>query len=152
MPIELVYWVPVAIGAGGAVWDILHRRLPNLLCVAMAVAAATALGLTMGIAALPWALAHSVIALLVGMVLFRLGMIGGGDAKFYAAAALGLPLDQGLSMLGWTSVAGLVLLAAMFSARKVQKIPTPKDGAGKWTVPYGVAIFFGYLLTVINSN
>ena len=101
-----------------------------------------------GAAAAPSALLHAALALLVGMVLFRLGAVGGGDAKFYAAAALALPLGQALFLLGWTSAVGLALLLVMAIARLFRPASRGTSLLRGWSVPYGVAIFGGLALTL----
>lgn len=141
-----------AIAAAGAFLDIRDMRLPNWLCAALAVAAAAGLALSQGTAPLPGALLHAVIALLAGMLLFRLGAIGGGDAKFYAAAALAIPASPvtgPLALLGWTSAAGLVLLIAMATGRRM--LGRPGGLLKGWAVPYGVAIAAGFVIALLRA-
>jgi prepilin peptidase CpaA len=148
-----VWLLPAAaIAAGGAYLDIRDRRLPNWLCAALALAAAAGLALSQGAALLPSAVLHAAIALVVGMLLFRLGAIGGGDAKFYAAAALAIPASPmagPLAMVGWTSAAGLVLLIAMATGRRM--LGRPGGLLKGWAVPYGVAIAAGFLITAFRG-
>jgi prepilin peptidase CpaA len=139
--LELAFMPAVAIAAAGAFFDIKSRRLPNWLCAALAVAAVGGAYFAYGTDILPGAALHALLALLAGMVLFGFGIIGGGDAKFYAAAALGLPLPSALALLGWTSAAGLALLLAMLLGRMVTGRSLALRG---WDVPYGVAIFAGF--------
>ncbi len=132
----------------GAGLDIKSRRIPNALCVALALASFASLVTGFGYDAVWGALGHSVIALVAGMTLFKLGMIGGGDAKFYAAAALGLPLDRALPMLLWTSIGGLLLLLALMLVFAVKRrFDGPRDKKGRVLLPYGVAIFVGLAIT-----
>lgn len=148
MSLSAWYWLCLAIGAVGAVWDIGWRKLPNLLCLALAAAGLTAVWQVLGVAALPSSLAHAALALIAGMLLFRLGVIGGGDAKFYAAAACALPLGRALPFLGWTSVSGLALLLVMMATRLAMKKPAAPKG---WSVPYGVAIYGGLAITLLGA-
>ena len=139
-----------AIAAAGAFLDIRDQRLPNWLCAALALAALTGLAFSRGAALLPWALLHAAVALVVGMLLFRLGAIGGGDAKFYAAAACAFPLLPAagpLGLLGWTSAAGLALLIAMAAGRRMLGRPVFLKG---WAVPYGVAIAAGFWIALLR--
>lgn len=92
---------------------------------------------------------HAVAALILGMVLFGVGFIGAGDAKMYSAVAFAIPLPNALEMLGWTSVAGLTVLIAMFLARRIAGKPISKDGKS-FTVPYGVAVATGFWLTILS--
>jgi prepilin peptidase CpaA len=136
------------VAAVGAVWDIISRRIPNVLCGVLAVTALASLVLSQGIGIAGWGLLHGLVALVVGMLLFRLGMIGGGDAKFYAAAALGVPFNEALPMLFWTSIGGAgLLLALMVTFALKRKIGGPRDKKGRVMVPYGVAIFIGFAVS-----
>lgn len=140
-----------AIAAAGAFLDIKDQRLPNWLCGALALAALGGLALSEGAAQLPWALLHAGIALVVGMLLFRLGAIGGGDAKFYAAAACAIPASPvagPLALLGWTSAAGLALLIAMAIGRRLLGRSVFQRG---WAVPYGVAIAAGLWIALFHQ-
>ena len=142
----------ILIAAAGGIWDIRVRRIPNLVSLALAAAALGYLMLQSDFdaGAAKSAGLHAVIALLVGMALFRLGVIGGGDAKLYAAGALGVPLGKALFMLGWTSVAGLVLLIVMMIMRRLGMPVGPRDDKGHVLVPYGVAIAAGFAVTLLE--
>ena len=145
--------VALLVGAAGAIWDIMYRRLPNMLCLIFAFTAMASLIGIHGLATLYEGLGHGLTALVIGAVLFRIGMIGGGDAKFYAAAATGLPFEKVLSMLGWTSVTGLCLLVAMALVRRMRGLPVVSGPDGKsWSVPYGVAIFGGFAATIARDT
>ena len=143
MHFEMAFLPASVVGALGAYWDLKERRLPNWLCAVFAMSAVAGLVASQGFVPLQSSVLHALIALVVGMLLFRIAMIGGGDAKFYAAGALGLPVNMALPFLGWTSAAGLVLFMFMFVARRIAHAP---GGALRgWSLPYGVAIFFGFL-------
>ncbi|WP_341712976.1 prepilin peptidase [Erythrobacter sp.] len=100
MAAEIALALAAALGLIGAVWDLRTRRIPNWLVLAMAVAAAAAAALGPDWTLVGSTAIHALIALLVGMLLFAVRMIGAGDAKFYAAAAFAIPLDRALPMLG----------------------------------------------------
>lgn len=146
--VALYYLPALALAAAGAVTDIRSRRIPNLLCIALAVVGIATLTLSAGVDAWPWSLLFALAALLIGMALFAAGMIGGGDAKFYAAAACGLPSQEWYHLLGWVSLSGLLLLFTMAIGRRIAGKRVFKHG--EWSVPYGVAIFTGFALTVIR--
>lgn len=129
-------------------YDLRQRRIPNWLCLLTALAG-------LGYAAMPltttaswWSfLAHGVIALVVGMGLFALRWVGGGDAKFYAALACWFPLGRALLLLISVSLSGLLLLVVWFIARRLQGKKfrgTANDESAK--LPYGIAIALGALL------
>ena len=148
---DAVLWPALAAAGLGAVLDAKDRRLPNWLCAILAVTAAAGFALAQGAGALPWALLHATIALIVGMALFRFRIIGGGDAKFYAAAACAIPLTEALYFLGWTSAAGMALLLVMAIGRRFLKSSQGTPILRGWEVPYGVAIFAGFALTLFVS-
>lgn len=134
----------------GGIGDILTRRIPNLLCFALALVAAAHSWDVGRWDVLSSGLIHGLIALVIGMVLFRIRFIGGGDAKFYAAAALGVPLGQALFMLGWTSLAGAVLLIVWMAVRRFIPGQAEVNLKDRKSVPYGVAIASGFLLTLFG--
>ncbi len=142
---DLALAFALLVAATGAVWDIRSRRIPNALCAVLAVASLASLILSQGMDAAGWGLLHGAIALVIGMVLFRFGMVGGGDAKFYAAAALGIPFSEALPMLFWTSIGGAFLLLVLLVLFAVKRRVGPRDKKGRVMVPYGVAIFIGFV-------
>ena len=137
------------LSAAGAVWDVRSRRIPNLLCLALAVASLARLIVAEGFGAAGSSAIHAALALIVGMILFRVRMLGAGDAKFYTAAALGLPLGQALPFLGWTSVAGVGLLMVLAVFRIVGRSFGPVDAKGRALLPYGVAIACGFWAVLV---
>lgn len=139
----------LAIGAAGAWFDISQRRLPNLICLLMAIACAARLAYVGGWPELGSAGIHALIALAIGLALFAIRWIGGGDAKFYTAAALGVPMDHALTMLLWTSVSGAVLVFIILAARIRKGRPSANGTVKKSSVPFGVAIFAGYASTLL---
>jgi prepilin peptidase CpaA len=98
------------------------------------------------------------VALFVGMGLFAMRIIGGGDAKLMAAACLWLGLSgSGMFML-WTGVAGgLFCLMLIFARTQIR--PYVASGPGwvhqllepKGDIPYGVAIAIGALMAFPSS-
>lgn len=95
----------------------------------------------------------AVAALLAGMCMFALRWIGGGDAKFMAAACLWLGLTGSGVFLLWTAIIGGLFCIGLLSARAYFR-PFVL-GAPKWMqtllepkgdIPYGVAIAAGALV------
>lgn len=138
-----------AIAACGAWLDMRHRLLPNWLAL---VAMVTGLGFaawTGGWSTAGLALAHGVVALLVGMGLFAVRWIGGGDAKFYAGIACWFPITQALFLLVSVSLVGLVLAIGMLVIlrRKPPHGGLSQSGDDAFRqVPFGVAIALGALV------
>lgn len=134
--------VPVAILAAmllvAATGDLRSRRIPNKLNLAIALLAvpfwvlsgydlwpqiATQLALGTGV-------------FLLFALLFRFGMMGGGDVKLLAAIALWLPLASLVKLVVVMSLAGGVLTLVMLARHRAAKSGEPLE------VPYGVAIAF----------
>ena len=95
----------------------------------------------------------AVAALLIGMGLFALNLLGGGDVKLMAAACLWLGLSgSGVFVLATAVVGGVFSLALLVSRAWLR----PYVGAGpgwlvqlmepKGHIPYGVAIAIGALV------
>ncbi len=92
-----------------------------------------------------WAnLLHFLLALVVGMVLFSRGWVGGGDAKLYAAAALWFNWTDAAALISLTGVAGLLLAFVFMGARitGLRKNLSKEDRR----IPYGVAIAAGAIM------
>ena len=144
----------------GALRDLTSFTIPNwisgLLILGFAPAALlvglplSAMGLHLGI---------GVIALLVGMAMFALNWIGGGDAKLFAASALWLGWPGSIEFILVTGLAGGVLTFALFGLRSPLVRPYVLSGPG-WVnrlatpdgdLPYGVAIAVGALVAFPGS-
>lgn len=132
-----------------AVIDLTTMRIPNALNLALLVAflifAVAAQLQPMGIL---WALAAGAIGFAAAYCLFEMGVMGGGDVKFIAAA---LPwfgwTDTAVQFLIWTAIyggvlsAGLILFrsfplpALLFRQEWIVRLHQPRGDA-----PYGVAL------------
>lgn len=142
-----------------AVTDLRTRRVPNALVVCLLVA-----GFVVSAAAGWWAIAGDAIvtcvAVLAGSVLFSLRLLGGGDVKFFAAAAGVLGYPDVAAFLLYTTVAGGVLALAYAGARgrmteslagvRAMALPLlagapPARITDGLKMPYAVAIFAGAL-------
>ena len=127
----------------GAWLDVASRRLPNWLCLLTALAGLAVAFAQDGTGILPSHAGHSAIALVVGMILFRIGWIGGGDAKFYAACAAWFPLGSALYLLGAVSLAGLAVVTLWLTYRQVTRARLRKGDGAFAMVPYGLAVAIG---------
>ena len=147
--------------------DVLTRRIPNAVTVAGVLVAPVLWGLAGGPGVALSSLGGAAIALLVGMTLFALGAIGGGDAKLLAVTGAFLGptrLVVALVIIGITG--GVLALAVAFARGRLMSTisgawhlsmhittlghkGTSRDVAtpGALTVPYGVAIAAGSLVT-----
>ncbi|MGX7897052.1 A24 family peptidase [Tsuneonella sp. HG222] len=129
-----------------AVSDLRHRRIANWLSLLTWVAG-LAFAVLADPAPAPSHALHSLIALVICMILFRFGVIGGGDAKFYTGVAAWLPLGKAALLLLYVSLAGVVLFFAWFAARRLkgEKVRFGSKST-KDALPYGVAIGIGGLI------
>lgn len=161
MNFPLIHLAPLAVALLVAViWDVRVRRIPNLVCGAIAVAGvgvqfwdAGALAALVGVA-----VGAGTIALL--FVFWQRGGIGGGDVKLAGAVAIwmdprSLPIYWLAAALAGGVVAVVCLLASRQGVRREirqnltlaalhQMVPeVAPAAAGRVSVPYGVAIAFG---------
>ena len=148
-----------------AMIDIATRMIRNEICLALAL-----LGIASQFAS-PMQVIQSLIAatilLLLMMVIYQRGWIGGGDVKLLVALAIGLPLMGVIQMLTITALAGGILALVHLMMRL---LPNPKLApAGssfarrvyaieRWRnlrhapLPYGVAIAFGGIWAVFRQG
>jgi len=148
-----------------AMIDIATRLIRNEICLVVAL-----LGIA-GQFASPMHLTESLIAatilLLLLLVIYQRGWIGGGDVKLLVALAIGLPLIGVIQLLTITALAGGILALAHLMMRL---LPYPKLApAGssfvrrvyaieRWRnlrhapLPYGVAIACGGIWTVLSQG
>lgn len=149
--LALILFVGLLIYAAGT--DIASLTIPNWVSLAMAGAYpvfAFAMGVDAGAIGLNFLFGLAVLA--VGFLLFQVNVIGGGDAKLLAAAAVWTGLAAFTPFIFWTAFAGGIFALALLLCRKyapmfagappfVYRLLTPKTG-----VPYGVAIMIGGLM------
>ena len=126
--------------------DIIHRRLSNRLCTAVATIA-----LPYWLAASPCPLTQISVQLIVVLaaavpliLLFALGVFGGGDIKLLAALLLWIPLERLAAMGVVTAIVGGALAVVVMIVATVRNRTRP-------TVPYGVAIATGALFALSET-
>ena len=146
--------------AWAAVSDIRTMTISNRLNVFLAftfVPVALLAGLSLPQLGLHLGLAFA--GLILGMVLFALRCMGGGDAKLIAATTLWLGLDGTVAFLIYTALAGGALTLGLMWARKTIGAYAPampatlsQHLAEKGDIPYGVAICAGGLLAMSHSD
>lgn len=130
--------------------DLKYRRIPNWLCVVTAFAGLLAVFFVSGLAQAGEHALHMSLALIGGMILFALGVVGGGDAKFYAAVAAWFGMAKGWTLLVLVTSSGLLLLVTLLAYRVVSGRPdTEKGGFETSSLPYGVAIGSGAILAYV---
>jgi prepilin peptidase CpaA len=151
-------FVPVAalaLAAAIASWsDVLYRRVPNWL-TGLTALAGLAMGLLVGgPAVLGGQALHMALVLLAGIMLFRFGVFGGGDAKFYAAVAAWFNLSKATLLLLSITSCGLVLVIVWFAYRRLRRLPISRGGGENQfdSLPYGIAIGAGAVLAMLSST
>ncbi|MET0181589.1 MAG: prepilin peptidase [Caulobacterales bacterium] len=138
-----------------AISDVATMKIPNWVSIALAASypvVALITGQPLTEIGINLAFGFGVLVLCFG--LFQFGIMGGGDAKLIAAAAVWTGLNAFLFFAGWMALAGgLIALVLLFVRRAVKpseerpaflnRLLKPHGG-----VPYGVAIAFGGLMAL----
>lgn len=154
MALEILFVAVLpAIFIAAGVWDLTSFTIPNIFPLALfalflaftAVSPFLDHGLTMHELAMHGAAMG--LGLVIGIGMFALGWIGGGDAKLFAMACLWLGWDQLMSYAVFASLFGGALTLSILMLRKA---PLPAGiFAHEWLVrltdkksgiPYGVAL------------
>ena len=151
--------LPMLAGSGlYAAWsDLQHRRLPNWLAGLVAAGGLAVTAGQSGPAPTASAALHALAAFLIGLAIYSRGAIGGGDIKYYAAVAAWFPLSLALRLLGWVSLAGLVLalgwlLWQRLGWRRLAGASTGRAAPSDHDkLPFGVAIAAGALLAAFSA-
>lgn len=145
---ELALLVPASLYASWS--DMFRRRIPNWLCVLTALGGLVVAVIASGFSELGSHALHLGVALVVGMILFRFGMIGGGDAKFYAACASWFAWSEASWLLLWVSISGLALFLGWFIIRRIMRKPIRATSESHFDkLPYGIAIAAGALIAAL---
>lgn len=130
--------------------DVATMTIPNWISIALAVLFAPAAFFAgMSLPDIGWHIGFGAAILAIGFALFQFGVLGGGDAKLIAAAAVWTGAAAFGPFALWTAVAGgllaLVLLVTRMRVKPdetrpafVNRLLRPRGG-----VPYGVAIMLG---------
>ncbi|KJC60236.1 pilus assembly protein CpaA [Bradyrhizobium sp. LTSPM299] len=145
--------------------DVATRLIRNEICLALAL-----LGIVSQLAS-PMQVAQSLIAatilLLLLLVVYQWGRIGGGDVKLLVALAIGLPPTGVIQLLTVTALAGGVLAMAHLMMRQLPYPRLAPAGSSfvrrvyaieRWRhlrhapLPYGVAIACGGIWTVLDKG
>ncbi len=147
-----------AIAAGlfliAAYGDLRTRRIPNALALAVAALGLVRLALAGDLAAGLMTVAAAAAVFAIGFLFFWRGWLGGGDVKLMAAAILLVGVPAMSFFLVAMSLVGLVVTLATLAADRFARRPATPNSApqgepgSRRTVPYGVAIATGAILTL----
>ena len=169
-------WILITVVLVAAGWDVKWRRIPNWL-TAPAFVLALALRVPLGTGPLLDGLLAGLIAFVLGVLVFALGGLGGGDVKLLTAAGAFLGIDRLWGALLVTALVGgaLALWAVIRRGRGQETLanlyivitslrsreaytgwkgeegdaPLTIRSAGVITRPYGVAIAAGSVYAVL---
>lgn len=129
-----------------ALWDVRTRTIPNALTGSIA-ALAPLFWVATGLAIWPDMAVQFGIGLVCFAIfagLFAFNAMGGGDVKLIAAVALWLPISATFPFLLIMSLSGGALTLLLWVISKARQ---SKD---KLEIPYGVAISFAGLWTIVE--
>ena len=148
-----------------AMIDIATRLIRNEICLVLAL-----LGIA-GQFASPMQVAESLIVatvlLMLLLIIYQRGVIGGGDVKLLVALAIGLPLMGVIQLLTITALAGGILALVHLMMRLLPQPRLAPAGSSfvrrvyaieRWRhlrhapLPYGVAIACGGILTIFSQG
>ncbi len=149
--LQIAFWSYVALFTGAALFDVQKFVIPNWISLSL-VALFVAANFVIPMPA-DW-LSHFAamgIVLFVGIVLFRFRLLGGGDVKLLAAAALWAGTDHLLDLGVYIGLIGgafafalilarRVLLSALVAQSMFDTVALPRLLLPGEQIPYGVAI------------
>jgi len=151
---EIATWtVATALTAlliSASVSDFRRRQIPNAIVLAILVVFIPWAVLHWGAWA-AWALLGGVISLAIGLVLYAMKLLGGGDAKLFAAVALFAGLEHLLALAAATALVGgaiAVVSLALQPRRALSMFILRGKGDFGRGIPYGVAISLAATLIV----
>jgi prepilin peptidase CpaA len=146
---HLLTLAAVGLLAAAAVTDGRSRRIPNLLPLGLALLGLARIAVELadggGIAAPALDLAAAAAIFLAGAVAFRFRLLGGGDVKLIAAAALWLGAAALGPFLLVTALAGGALALGFLVWRLIGR-------GGASGLPYGIAIAAGGILVSAGAT
>jgi prepilin peptidase CpaA len=141
-----------------AVYDAATLTIPNWIsAVLTAIFPVVAVSSNLGLGDVGIHAAIGFAALVVGVGMFAMNWIGGGDAKFFAAVSLYVGLSSFGSYATVVVVAGGMLALTILGARTLARSGLPMDWFLKFTrggsvIPYGIAIAIGALFVLPETR
>jgi prepilin peptidase CpaA len=144
---------PAAMAFAGSM-DLVTMTIPNRISIFLIAAfAVLAPAVGLGPVDIAWHLASGGLMLVIGIGMFAMGWVGGGDAKMFAAIALWFGFDHFVEFALFASIAGGLLTFGLLAFRKlplplllgrqdwIARLHHPRTG-----VPYGIALAAGALI------
>jgi len=141
-----------------AISDLRTRRIPNPATAAIAALGLFRLTLAGDMITALYTLAATAAVFAATFLLFWRGLLGGGDVKLMAAAALLIGYRDLFSFLFVMSVSGGLVALAVFTGdrlglRSVTTLPQEgREQTDRLTIPYGMAIALAATLTLFVQS
>lgn len=163
--IKAALLLPVA--AGVTYYDVRYRRIPNLIVLATLASGVIINGIFDGLDGVLASLAGCALAFALMFALHIFGAMGAGDVKLFAAVGSVVGLGLVLQTFVVVAVTGgviavytmiragtvrsslhnvLMIFVSFLPGWKMPRVTAPIDR--RYTVPYGVAITFGSLISL----
>ena len=123
--------------------DLARMRIPNAAVLALVAVFALLGPVALGLETWAWRWTHLLVVLAAGFVLNAAGAMGGGDAKFAAAMAPFVALDDALAFLTLFAAALLAAFAVHRGARAIPAVRRATPGWASWQArdfPMGLAL------------
>jgi prepilin peptidase CpaA len=154
--------------AAGTIWDLARRRIPNAVSLTTACLGVLVQAMDRGGASALSGVAAGAVTVALLYRPWVVGGIGGGDVKLAAAAAIWVGLGGMIRYALAVSASGgavaiVAYLLSVQAARREMKTnltlaalqqrlpPVPEKTAGRVSVPYGVAVSAGALITFLTT-
>ncbi len=166
---NLIAAVLVGLLIVAALADVAARIIPDGIAIAIAVLGMIVRVTVGGLPGITTSTAAALLVLMVLVILYARGLMGGGDVKLAVAMVLGLPLEWIYRFFIVTAVAGGILALlhlVLRAAIRTAPAPPPRGApllrraliAERWRIarhgslPYGVAIACGGIWTILASR
>jgi prepilin peptidase CpaA len=156
----------IGLFAAAAYGDVRARCIPNEIALGVGALGLLRMILAGDASAALYTLGAATVVFAAVFLLFRFDLVGGGDVKLLAAAALLIGYHDLLGFLFLMSLCGAVISLAVFTADKLgplrrpslrpATLPVPEKSPGtpeRLSVPYGVAIAAaGIVILALQSS
>ena len=155
-----LYMLVGAMMLAAAAYDVLTLTIPNWISLALlALFPVLALVAGLGWPELGWHVAIAFAALVCGIAAFAAGIVGGGDAKLFAAVALYMGPLAVTAYIFYVAIAGGVLAMLLIVLHQPQletwtrRSPVLAQIVSRgMAMPYGVAIVAGGMIAFPASH
>ena len=148
-PCLLILSLAALVLFASALSDIRRFIIPNRFCLLLAALFPSYVIISPTLVHWEWHVLLAVVVLLAGMVLFKLKLLGGGDAKLFAVVALWAGPENVWPLLCLTALAGgaMALMLMFFGLRRAfSDSNADLKTVLKMRIPYGFAIAVGGLV------